>query len=135
MAIEVKVTDRRAAEDFATCMRELTDVHFPAAERIRVVLDNLSTHSAGALYQAFPASEARRVLRRLEFHYVPKHASWLNMVEVEIGVLLGQCLDRRIATQRRLRFARAAGRVVACSCSTWLTMPYPRCNVAALPPS
>ena len=99
---KVKVTDRRAAEDFATCMRELTDVHFPAAERIRVVLDNLSTHSAGALYQAFPASEARRVLRRLEFHYVPKHASWLNMVEVEIGVLRGQCLDRRIATQRRL---------------------------------
>jgi transposase len=99
---KVKVTDRRAAEDFATCMRELSDVHFPAAERIRVVLDNLSTHSAGALYQAFPASEARRVLRRLEFHYVPKHASWLNMVEVEIGVLRGQCLDRRIATQRRL---------------------------------
>jgi len=99
---KVKVTDRRAAEDFATCMRELSDVHFPAAERIRVVLDNLSTHSAGALYQAFPASEARRVLRRLEFHYVPKHASWLNMVEVEIGVLRGQCLDRRIATQQRL---------------------------------
>ena len=99
---KVKVTDRRAAEDFATCMRDLTDVYFPAAERIRVVLDNLSTHSAGALYQAFPASEARRVLRRLEFHYVPKHASWLNMVEVEIGVLRGQCLDRRIATQRRL---------------------------------
>jgi transposase len=99
---KVKVTDRRAAEDFATCMRELTDVHFPAAERIRVVLDNLSTHSAGALYQTFHASEARRVLRRLEFHFVPKHASWLNMVEVEIGVLRGQCLDRRIATQRRL---------------------------------
>jgi hypothetical protein len=98
----VKVTDRRTAEDFATCMRELTDVHFPAAERIRVVLDNLSTHSAGALYQAFPASESRRVLRRLEFHYVPKHASWLNMVEIEIGVLRGQCLDRRIATQERL---------------------------------
>jgi transposase len=98
----VKVTDRRAAEDFATCMRELTDVHFPAAERIRIVLDNLSTHSAGALYQAFPASEARRVLRRLEFHYVPKHASWLNMVEIEIGVLRGQCLDRRIANQRQL---------------------------------
>jgi transposase len=76
---KVKVTDRRAAEDFATCMRELSDVHFPAAERIRVVLDNLSTHSAGALYQAFPASEARRVLRRLEFHYVPKHASWLTL--------------------------------------------------------
>jgi transposase len=100
---KVKVTDNRAAVDFASCMRELADVHFPKAERIRVVLDNLSTHSAGALYQAFPACEARRVLRRLEFHYVPKHASWLNMVEIEIGVLRSQCLDRRIATQRQLK--------------------------------
>src|SRR5262249_3923810 len=74
---KVKVTARRAAEDFAACMRELTDVHYPKAECIRLVLDNLSTHSAGALYQTFPADEARRVLRRLEFHYVPKHASWL----------------------------------------------------------
>src|SRR6202047_1797457 len=98
----VKVTDRRTAEDFAICMGELSDVHFPEADRIRVVLDNLSTHSSGALYQAFPPCEARRVLRRLEFHYVPKHASWLNMVEIEIGVLRGQCLDRRIATQERL---------------------------------
>jgi len=99
---KIKVTDSRTAIDFATCMRELTDVDFPAAERIRVVVDNLSTHSAGALYQAFPACEARRVLRRLEFHYVPKHASWLNMVEIEIGVLRGQCLDRRIATRAQL---------------------------------
>jgi transposase len=98
----VKVTDSRAAVDFAACMRELCDVHFPKAERIRVVLDNLSTHSAGALYQAFPAGEARRMLRRLEFHYTPKHASWLNMVEIEIGVLRSQCLDRRIATKPRL---------------------------------
>ena len=99
---KVKVTDSRAAADFAACMRELTDLHFPQAERIRVVLDNLSTHTAGALYQAFPACEARRVLQRLEFHYVPKHASWLNMVEIEIGVLRGQCLDRRIDTRERL---------------------------------
>src|SRR6202051_879116 len=99
---KVKVTERRTAEDFAICMRELSDVHFPEADRIRVVLDNLSTHSPGALYQAFPPCEARRVLRRLEFHYVPKHASWLNMVEIEIGVLRGQCLDRRIATPERL---------------------------------
>jgi transposase len=98
----VKVTDSRAAVDFAACMRELCDVHFPKAERIRVVLDNLSTHSPGALYQAFPAAEARRMLRRLEFHYTPKHASWLNMVEIEIGVLRSQCLDRRIATKARL---------------------------------
>ena len=99
---KVKVTERRAAEDFAACMRELTDVHYPGAERIRVVLDNLSTHSAGALYQAFPADEARRVLRRLEFHYVPKHASWLNMVEIEISVLASRCLDRRIDSYSRL---------------------------------
>ena len=66
------------------------------------MLDNLSTHTAGALYQAFPPGEARRLLRRLEFHYVPKHASWLNMVEIEIGVLRSQCLDRRIATQKHL---------------------------------
>jgi transposase len=99
---KVKVTERRTAEDFAACMRELTDVDFPEADRIRVVLDNLSTHSAGALYQAFPACEARRVLCRLEFHYVPKHASWLNMVEIEIGVLRTQCLARRIATREQL---------------------------------
>ena len=99
---KVKVTENRAAVDFAACMKELADVHLPKAERIRVVLDNLSTHSAGALYQAFPPYEARRLLRRLEFHYVPKHASWLNMVEIEIGVLRGQCLDRRIASQEQL---------------------------------
>jgi transposase len=99
---KVKVTDRRAAQDFAGCMRDLVDVHFPNVEKIRLVLDNLSTHSASALYQTFPAPEARRILRRLEFHYTPKHASWLNMVEIEIGVLRSQCLDRRIATKARL---------------------------------
>ncbi len=99
---KIKVTESRAAVDFAACMRDLADVHFPKAERIRIVLDNLSTHSAGALYQAFPAPEARQLLRRLEFHYVPKHASWLNMVEIEIGVLAGQCLDRRIETIEQL---------------------------------
>src|ERR1700724_2987369 len=98
---KVKVTNRRTAEAFAICMRELSDVHFPEADRIRVVLCNLSPHSPGALYQAFPPCEARRVLRRLEFHYVPKHASWLNMVEIEIGVLRGQCLDRRIDDSKR----------------------------------
>ena len=105
---KVKVTERRAAEDFAACMRELATVHYPEAERIRVVLDNLSTHSVGALYQTFPANEARRVLRRLEFHYVPKHASWLNMVEIEIGVLACQCLDRRIESFARLVTETAA---------------------------
>lgn len=96
---KVKVTDRRANQDFATCMRELADVDYPDADKVRVVMDNLSTHTAAALYQTFPAPEARRILRRLEFHYTPKHASWLNMVEIEIGVMRRQCLDRRIASR------------------------------------
>ena len=99
---KVKVTEQRTAKDFAECMRELVDVHYPKADRIRVVLDNLSTHKAGALYQAFAPDEARRVMRRLEFHHTPKHASWLNMVEIEIGVLSQQCLDRRIDSYARL---------------------------------
>ena len=94
-----KVTVRRASGDFAECMRELIDVHYPAAERVRVVMDNLSTHSAAALYETFDAAEARRILRRLEIHYTPKHASWLNMVEIEIGVMVSQCLDRRIPSK------------------------------------
>jgi hypothetical protein len=99
---KVKVTERRTAEDFAHCMRDLVDLHYPHAKRIRVVLDNLSTHGPAALYQAFPPAEARRILKRLEFHHTPKHASWLNMVEIEIGVLRGQCLDRRIESHARL---------------------------------
>ena len=105
---KVKVTERRTAQDFASCMREITDIFYPKAERIRVVLDNLSTHSAGALYQTFPADQARRMLRRLEFHYVPKHASWLNMVEIEISVLATQCLDQRIESYTRLLAETAA---------------------------
>ena len=104
----VKVTDRRANPDFAECMRDLVDVHYPHAARIRVVLDNLSTHSAGALYETFLPEEARRILRRLEFHYTPKHASWLNMVEIEIGVLVEQCLDRRIPDKKTLKKETAA---------------------------
>jgi transposase len=98
----VKVTDHRTARDFAVCMRDLADMHYPNAELIRVVMDNLSTHNPGALYETFPAPEAHRILRRLEFHYTPKHASWLNMVEIEIGVLRGQCLDRRIGERETL---------------------------------
>ena len=98
----IKVTDQRANLDFAECMRDLVDIHYPNADRIRVVLDNLSTHRAKNLYDAFPAAEARRILRRLEFHNTPKHASWLNMVEIELSVLEGQCLDRRIPTRDML---------------------------------
>jgi transposase len=99
---KVKVTEQRTARDFAECMRDLVDLHYPKADKIRVVLDNLSTHSAGALYEAFPAPEAHRLLSRIEFHFTPKHASWLNMVEIEIGVLRGQCLDRRIGNREQL---------------------------------
>lgn len=97
-----KVTDRRASGDFAECMRDLVDEHYPKAERIRVVLDNLSTHTPSALYENLEPAEARRILRRLEFHYTPKHASWLNMVEIEIGVMVSQCLDRRIPDKATL---------------------------------
>lgn len=120
---KVKVTGSRTALDFAACMRDLTDLHFPSAQRIRVVLDNLSTHTAGALYRALPPGEARRVLRRLEFHYVPKHASWLNMVEIEIGVLRSQCLDRRIATTEQLVSEIAAWerqRNASAACIKWM---------------
>lgn len=97
-----KVTDRRACIDFAECMQDLVDVHYPDAEKIRVVLDNLSAHTPSALYQRFPAAEARRILSHLEFHFTPKHASWLNMVEIEIGVMVSQCLDRRIPDKKTL---------------------------------
>jgi transposase len=98
----VKVTDQRTARDFAICMRDLADIHYAEADQVRVVMDNLSTHTPGALYETFPAPEAHRILQRLEFHYTPKHASWLNMVEIEIGVLRGQCLDRRIGEREVL---------------------------------
>jgi transposase len=97
-----KVTDQRTCVDFAECMRDLVDEHYPKADRIRVVLDNLSAHSAAALYQAFAPAEARRILSRLELHFTPKHASWLNMVEIEIGVMAAQCLNRRIPDKATL---------------------------------
>lgn len=99
---KVKVTQSKKARDFAECMRDLVDKDYPHAETIRVVLDNFATHSEASLYKAFPASEARRVLRRLEFHYTPKHASWLNMAEIEIGSMNQQCLDRRISDKTTL---------------------------------
>ena len=98
----------KTATDFAELMRELVDVHYPEAERIRVVLDNLNTHRPASLYRAFPAPEARRVLRKLDFHYTPKHASWLNMVEIEIGNMNQQCLDRRIDSMDLLESELAA---------------------------
>ena len=92
----VKVTQRRTKQDFAQCMKDLVDVHFPEAEVIRVVLDQLNTHTPAALYEAFEPDEARRIIRKLEFHHTPKHGSWLNMAEIELSVLSDQCLDRRL---------------------------------------
>ncbi len=100
---QVKVTDQRTKVDFAHCMQELVEVHFPDAEVIRVVLDNLNTHTPAALYDAFPPDEARRLLRKLEFHYTPNHGSWLNMAEIEISILSRQCLKQRIGTTDRLQ--------------------------------
>jgi len=98
----VKVTDRRTAIDFAHCMRDLVDVHFPDAPRITLVVDNLNTHVLASLYKAFAPAEARRIWERLEVHYTPKHGSWLNMAEIELSVLARQCLDRRIPDRETL---------------------------------
>jgi hypothetical protein len=99
----VKVTPQRRKVDFATCMRELVDIHFPHAELIRVVLDNLNTHTPAALYDAFSPAEARRILRKLRFHFTPKHGSWLNMAEIEISILSRQCLKQRIGSMESLQ--------------------------------
>ena len=93
---KTKVTESKKAADFAHCMKDLVDIHYPQAEVIRVVMDNYNTHRAASLYKTFPAQEARRIMKKLEFHYTPKHASWLNMVEIEIGNMNQQCLDRRM---------------------------------------
>lgn len=93
---KVKVTERRTKVDFANCMRELVDDYFPQANKIRLVLDNLNIHTPVALYETFPPEEARRILRKLEFHATPKHGSWLNMVEIELSVLSRQCLGQWI---------------------------------------
>lgn len=99
----VKVTERRTKRDWALCMKQLVDDFYPDAERIRVVLDNLNTHTPAALYETFAPIEARRLLDKLEFHFTPKHGSWLNMAEIEFSVLTRQCLDRRIPDADTLR--------------------------------
>ena len=104
----VAVTDRRTKHDFAEQMRELVDVHFPDADKIRVVLDNLNTHTPAALYEAFPAAEARRIARKLDFRHTPVHGSWLNMAELEFSMLARQCLGRRIPDRATLATEVAA---------------------------
>lgn len=92
----VEVTERRTAIDYANILRDLSDIHFPKAEKIVLVQDNLNTHKPASLYEAFEPAEARRIIERFEWHYTPKHGSWLNLAESELAVLSGQCLDRRI---------------------------------------
>jgi hypothetical protein len=98
----VEVTDRHAAVDYAQILKELSDTRFPDVEKIVLVQDNLSTHKPASLYEAFPAAEARRLVERFEWHYTPKHGSWLDMAESELGVLASQCLDRRIPDKQTL---------------------------------
>ena len=100
---QVGVTERRTKHDFAHQMQWLVDERYPEAEVIRLVLDNLNTHKAASLYEAFAPEEARRIAKKLEFHYTPKHGSWLNMAEIELSILARQCLDRRIPTEAILK--------------------------------
>ncbi len=98
----VKVTDRHTAVDYAHVLKDLADIHFSDARTIVLVQDNLNIHSKASLYEAFPAAEARRLVERFEWHYTPKHGSWLNLAESELGVLSSQCLDRRIPDKQVL---------------------------------
>jgi hypothetical protein len=104
----VRVTDQRTKRDWAHAVRALVDDAYPDAERIVLVLDNLNTHVASSLYETFPAPEARRLWQKLEVHYTPKHGSWLNMAEIDLGVLAGQCLRRRIPDRPTLEHETAA---------------------------
>jgi hypothetical protein len=98
----VKVTDRHTAVDYAHTLKDLSDSHFPDARKIILVQDNLNTHKSASLYEAFSAAEARRLVERFEWHYTPKHGSWLDMAESELAVLSSQCLDRRIPDKQTL---------------------------------
>ena len=104
----VKVTDRRTSVDFAQCLKEVVDGHFPEADKIVLVSDNLNTHKPAALYEAFAPEEARRISEKLEWHYTPKHGSWLDMAEIELSVLQRQCLDRRLPDQETVKHEVAA---------------------------
>jgi hypothetical protein len=98
------VTDTRTKVDFAHCLRDISDKYYPYAEKIVIVMDNLNTHSLSSLYEAFPPDEARRLALRFEIHFTPKHGSWLNMAEIEIGVMSKQCLKRRIAEKEEMAY-------------------------------
>ena len=99
----VRVTERRTKVDWAHALRDFVNEFYAEAEKIVLVMDNLNTHSPGSFYEAFSPEEARRLTERLEIHYTPKHGSWLNMAEIELNVLIGQCLDRRIDSLEKVR--------------------------------
>lgn len=109
---DTTITAHRKQQDFAFLMRDLVDVHFPQATRIRVVLDNLNIHSPASLYATFAPAEALRILHKLEFHYTPKHGSWLNMVEIELSVLVRQCLGQRLGDMPTLQREVSAWQVL-----------------------
>ncbi len=100
---QVKLSQQRTRKDWAECIRDLVDVHYPEAEKIVLVEHNLNTHSVGSLYETFSPEEARRLAEKVELHYTPKHGSWLNMAEIEIGVLSRQCLSQYIPTEEKMR--------------------------------
>jgi DDE superfamily endonuclease len=112
----VMVSDRRTRIDWAHCIKDLVDVHYPDAEQIVLVQDNLNTHTPASLYEAFPPAEAKRLADRLELHYTPKHGSWLNMAEIELAVLAQQCLDRRLPDRATLEREVAAWQAARNAC-------------------
>lgn len=137
----VSVTGQRTKRDFAQAIKTLVDEHFPRAAVIRLVLDNLNTHTPASLYETFPPQEARRLLRKLEWHYTPKHGSWLDMAEIELSVLAKQCVDRRLAdmptlareiaaweTQRNAEHATITWRFTTAQARTTLARLYPHLN-------
>jgi len=136
---QVRLSARRTRLDFAACIQDLVDVHYPAAECIVLVMDHLNTHSPASLYEAFPPAEAKRLADKLEIHYTPAHGSWLNMAEIELSVLQRQCLDRRLGTQvtmAREVAAWVAARNAAATTIDWqFTTPDARTKLKRLYPS
>lgn len=118
----VRVSERRTRKDYALAVKELLDDYYPKAIKVRLVQDNLNTHDGASLYEAFAPAVARRLLDRIEFHYTPKHGSWVNMAETEINIMKSQCLDRRLASQTRMATEVAAwekGRNGKKACIHW----------------
>jgi len=105
---QVRVSDQRTRLDWAACVKELVDVHYPAVERVVLVMDQLNTHSPASLDEAFPPVEAKRIADKLEIHHTPKHGSWLNMAEIELSALQGQCLNRRLCDRPTMEHEVAA---------------------------